>query len=135
MRSGARSATDRIHVFGHSWGGLLGQLYAKAHPKRVASLVLCCSMANMRRNVAGMESNIPEDYLAHMSLDAPVPILQGEQDVIRETNALLAERFPRATNVRIPDAAHCPWMEAPAAFSKAVLDFYRSVASAAPGWA
>lgn len=36
----------QIHIFGHSWGGLLGQLYAKAHPQQVASLVLCCSMGN-----------------------------------------------------------------------------------------
>ena len=46
----------RIHIFGHSWGGLLGQLYAKAHPKHVASLVLCCSMGNTGSRVAAMES-------------------------------------------------------------------------------
>ena len=34
---------SRMHLFGHSWDGLLGQLYAKAHPERVASMVLCCS--------------------------------------------------------------------------------------------
>src|SRR5262245_60281461 len=47
---------DRIHVFGHSWGGMLGQLYAMAHPDRVASLVLCCSRANTGSKVAAMES-------------------------------------------------------------------------------
>jgi len=46
----------RIHIFGHSWGGLLGQLYAKAHPQQVASLVLCCSMGNTGSRVAAMES-------------------------------------------------------------------------------
>jgi pimeloyl-ACP methyl ester carboxylesterase len=49
-------AADRIHIFGHSWGGLLGQLYAKTHPQHVASLVLCCSMANTGRRVAALES-------------------------------------------------------------------------------
>lgn len=52
----AHLGADRIHLFGHSWGGLLAQLYAKAHADRVASLVLCCSMANTGRNVAAMES-------------------------------------------------------------------------------
>src|SRR5512132_114681 len=32
---------DRLHLFGHSWGGLLAQLYAKAQPQHVASLALC----------------------------------------------------------------------------------------------
>jgi proline iminopeptidase len=34
---------DRWHVFGHSWGGLLAQRYAAAHPAQVESLVLCNS--------------------------------------------------------------------------------------------
>jgi proline iminopeptidase len=193
-----------IHLFGHSWGGLLGQLYAKTHPEHVASLVLCCSMANTGRKVAMMESKcvaerviakpkrsrvawaaagtlmqfpgelgdlgfgfimkqllphyvvrpeltppfnvnhgskrawretnravktLDDDYLAHMRLDVPVLIVQGEHDVIRETNAVLAERFPRATNVRIENAGHFPWVEQPATFSKTILDFYQKVAS------
>jgi len=198
----------RIHIFGHSWGGLLGQLYAKAHPHQVASLVLCCSMGNTGSRVAAMESKgiaervmarpkrsqlawavggmlmqfpgklgdlgfglalkqllpnyvvrperapkrfniyysskrawrgtnkavkaLGDDYLGTMSLDAPVLIVQGEHDVIRETNAVLAARFPTATNVRIPDTGHFPWVEEPAVFSKTVLDFYSRVASAAP---
>jgi pimeloyl-ACP methyl ester carboxylesterase len=68
-----------------------------------------------------------DDYLAGLSLEAPILIVQGEQDVIRETNAVLAERFPDAKNVRIPDASHFPWLEQPRAFSSALLDFYRSV--------
>jgi len=69
---------------------------------------------------------------ATMSLDAPVLIVQGEEDVIRETNAILASRFPAATNVRIPNTGHFPWVEEPAIFSKTLLEFYSSVASAAP---
>ena len=201
-------AADRIHLFGHSYGGLLGQLYAKTHPERVASLVLCCSMGTTGSRVAAMESKgiaervmakpkrsqlgwvfggtlmqlpgrlgdlgfglamkqllpnyvvrpelapknynvrhgskrawrgtnrsvkaLGDDYLGTMSLGAPVLIVQGEQDVIRETNAVLAARFPTAANVRIANAAHFPWLEQPEAFSKTVLDFYRRVASAAP---
>src|SRR5262245_17712336 len=198
---------DRLHLFGHSWGGLLGQLYAKAHPERVASLVLCCSMANTGTKVAAMESKgiaqrvmakpkrsqlgwvcagtlmqlpgklgdlgfglvmkqllpnyvvrperapkayniyfaskrawratsrsikaLGDGYLGQMSLSAPVLIVQGEQDVIRETNALLAARFPTAANVRIANTAHFPWVEEPAVFSRTVLDFYNNIVSAA----
>jgi proline iminopeptidase len=199
---------ERLHLFGHSWGGLLGQLYAKAHPQHVASLVLCCSMGNTGSRVAAMESKciaervlgepkrsqlawafagtlmqlpgklgdlgfglvmkqllphyvvrpelspkgfnihygskrawrgtnrsvkmLPDDHLGTMSLDAPVLIVQGEQDVIRETNAVLAARFPAAANVRIANAAHFPWLEQPAVFTKTLLDFYSTAASPAP---
>ena len=196
-------AADRIHIFGHSWGGLLGQWYAKSHPERVASLALCCSMANTGSRVAAMESKgiaervmakpkrsqvawvfagtlfqfpgalgdlgfglimkqllpnyvvrrelapkafnihycskrawrgtnasvkaLGDEYLATMSVDAPVLIVQGEHDPIRETNAVLAARFPAATNVRIANTGHFPWVEEPAIFSKTVLDFYGRV--------
>ncbi|NJD20773.1 MAG: alpha/beta fold hydrolase [Gemmatimonadetes bacterium] len=44
---GIRSALglERIHVLGHSWGGLLAMKYALAHPERTASLVLVSPMA------------------------------------------------------------------------------------------
>lgn len=38
---------ETMHVFGHSWGGLLAQLYASEHPERVASLVLANSAAGV----------------------------------------------------------------------------------------
>jgi proline iminopeptidase len=34
-------ALETMHVFGHSWGGLLAQLYAGQQPERVRSLCLC----------------------------------------------------------------------------------------------
>jgi proline iminopeptidase len=37
----------RIHLFGHSWGGLLAQLYASTYPQHVASMVLCSSAAGL----------------------------------------------------------------------------------------
>jgi proline iminopeptidase len=39
----AHLGIEQIHVFGHSWGGLLGQLYLAQHPDRVSSLFLCSS--------------------------------------------------------------------------------------------
>jgi pimeloyl-ACP methyl ester carboxylesterase len=67
-----------------------------------------------------------------MSVPAPVLILQGDRDVIRETNPLLAARFPDAANVPVENAGHFPWVEQPAAVAKVLLDFYSSVASATP---
>ena len=32
---------EKFHLFGHSWGGILAQLYASRHPKRIESLFLC----------------------------------------------------------------------------------------------
>lgn len=32
---------ERLHLFGHSWGGLLAQLYAAAYPAHTGSLFLC----------------------------------------------------------------------------------------------
>ena len=52
-----------------------------------------------------------------------------QADVLRETNSVLAARFPRAVNVLIDDAAHFPWLEQSEAFSKAVLGFYRDAAT------
>ncbi len=44
---GVREALDleRIHLVGHSWGGLLAMKYALAHPERLRSLVLVSPMA------------------------------------------------------------------------------------------
>jgi len=68
----------RSHLFGHSWGGLLGQLYAKAYPEHVASPVLCCSMANTGRNVAALESKcIAERVIDDLLREVKVGIRLG----------------------------------------------------------
>ena len=52
---------DQLHVLGHSWGGLLAQLYLARHPDRVASLCLLNSAAGVGRQWAQMEREV----LAH----------------------------------------------------------------------
>jgi proline iminopeptidase len=54
-------AVDRLHLFGHSWGGLLAPFYAKAYPQHVASLVLCCSIANTGPAFAALEQQALAD--------------------------------------------------------------------------
>ncbi len=42
-----RLGVERLHLFGHSWGGLLAQLYANRYPERVASMLLTNSAAGV----------------------------------------------------------------------------------------
>jgi pimeloyl-ACP methyl ester carboxylesterase len=65
-----------------------------------------------------------DGYLQQLPLDAPVLILQGRQDLIRETNTVLVERFPQAENVWIEDANHYLWLEKPDSFRETLVNFY-----------
>lgn len=65
-----------------------------------------------------------DDYLSQLTIDAPVLIVQGDQDVIRETNAVLAKRFPAAPDILIAQASHFPWLEQPDVFAGVMRDFY-----------
>jgi proline-specific peptidase len=38
---------ERVHVFGHSWGGMLGMLYAIGQPEGLASLIVESSPASV----------------------------------------------------------------------------------------
>jgi proline iminopeptidase len=49
---------ERLHLFGHSWGGLLGQLYAAAYPTRTSSLFLCNSSTGVGPDWKRMEGAV-----------------------------------------------------------------------------
>ncbi len=49
---------ERMHLFGHSWGGLLAQLYATAYPSRVASLFLSSPSTGVGRDWVAMEREV-----------------------------------------------------------------------------
>ncbi|MGY1617418.1 alpha/beta fold hydrolase [Geodermatophilus sp. SYSU D00691] len=49
---------ERVHLFGHSWGGLLAQLYLHAHPSRVRSVVLANSSAGVGTDWATMQREV-----------------------------------------------------------------------------
>jgi proline iminopeptidase len=46
---------ERVAVFGHSWGGIVAQLYAARHPDRVAKLCLCSSSIGLGSDWKAME--------------------------------------------------------------------------------
>jgi proline iminopeptidase len=57
---------ERIHLMGHSWGGLVAMHYAIAHPQRLESLILSNSIAaradlSQRENQLLAERLTPED--------------------------------------------------------------------------
>lgn len=63
---------QRVHVFGHSWGGMLAMEYALAQPGGLASLVLADTAASlpkwvseMRRLIADLPSEVQEALSRH----------------------------------------------------------------------
>jgi proline iminopeptidase len=46
---------ERLSLFGHSWGGLVAQLYGARHPDRVAKLCLCNSSVGLGSDWKAME--------------------------------------------------------------------------------
>jgi L-proline amide hydrolase len=55
---------DRVHIFGNSWGGMLGMEYALTHPHGLASLVIESSPASLHRWVSEanrLRAELPAD--------------------------------------------------------------------------
>jgi proline iminopeptidase len=46
---------ERLGLFGHSWGGMLAQLYAQRHPERVSKMFLCDSGIGLGEEWRAME--------------------------------------------------------------------------------
>ena len=49
---------EHLHLFGHSWGGMLAQLYATAHLSSVASLLLCSPTPGVGADWVAMERDV-----------------------------------------------------------------------------
>ena len=58
-----------FHLFGHSWGGLLAQLYCQQHPGTVKSLFLCNAMTGVGRDFVRMGLHLLKHY--HQAADPP----------------------------------------------------------------
>ena len=50
------------HILGHSWGGLLAQLYAQDYPETVKSLFLCNAMTGVGQDYLRMEPDLLRYY-------------------------------------------------------------------------
>lgn len=58
---------DRVHLYGHSWGGLLALAFHEAHPQIAASLVLASPLVDVARWVADADDLVallPEAHRA-----------------------------------------------------------------------
>jgi 3-oxoadipate enol-lactonase len=85
----------------------------------------------MRDIVAGAIDVTGEKFSSHSTLDqlgnikVPTLIISGDKDdpSILEAGEYLATTIPHAEKIVIPNAAHLPSIEKPAAFNQAVLDF------------
>lgn len=49
---------DKLHIIGHSWGGTLGQVYARTYPQNIASLYLMNSSVGLGKDWETMENNV-----------------------------------------------------------------------------
>jgi len=85
---------------------------------------------------AGLESAITcileadnTDIVSHLSM--PVTVLAGEHDTIApaEKTSRLASLIPNARRVIVPEAAHAPYLEKPAAFNQVLTDLLQGVAN------
>jgi proline iminopeptidase len=53
---------DRFHLFGHSWGGLLAQLYAGQYPETIQTLFLCNAMTGVGNGFLRMLGQLFKSY-------------------------------------------------------------------------
>ena len=104
---------ERWHVFGHSWGGVLAQLYAAAHADRVRSLLLCNSglgvgrdwsrtWAELARHNRATLGAAGSAELAAWQLAAGVPGPVGHVATARVFALVSRGHFARGRPARVP---------------------------------
>ena len=64
---------DRAHVYGQSFGGMVGQELALTRPERARTLILGCTHAGPRHVLRGKPSKVPEGRALALDVRAGVP--------------------------------------------------------------
>ena len=59
---------EQFHLFGHSWGGMLAQLYAIEQPEKLISLFLCNPSPGAGKQWKLMERKVLEFYWSRMNM-------------------------------------------------------------------
>ena len=148
----ARYGRDRLFLLGHSWGSLLGGLYALRRPEKLSAWLPVSQMVDFKRSEqvsaaeairrargAGREEDAErlaqelEQVLGGLSLDGcpprygvPVILTAGERDWT--TPYPLAAAYydtlsaPCKVFLSLPDAGHLPFRERPEEWSHILLD-------------
>ncbi len=93
---------DRVHLYGHSWGTILAVEYYRAHPDRVASLVLgsaALDIPEWNRHARELITTLPD------SMQRAIEIREAEQNYeAPDYQAALNEFYSRYVFLR-PNAA------------------------------
>ena len=90
-----RLGHERIHVIGHSLGGMIGPAYARAHPERVASLGLLSTAAGRNEEDRGKLSRVGaalEARGAAAMLDVLVERWYSDEFIARRPDAVEARK-------------------------------------------
>jgi proline iminopeptidase len=107
---------ERLKLLGHSWGGLVAQLYATRHPDRVARLCLCNSSIGLESDWKAMERAV----MAHNRRRSGLLgfVLLGLDQVLAMLPGAAGDRSARRLMARVwqnyfdpPDAAPVPSRE------------------------
>lgn len=104
---------ERLKLFGHSWGGLVAQLYATRYPDRVLSLCLCSSSIGLGSDWRAMERAV----MAHNRRRSGLPgfMLLGVDQLLAMLPGRVGDRSASRMMARVwrnyfdpPDSAPVP---------------------------
>ena len=121
-RIGQHLELSSFHLFGHSWGGLYAQLYAKACPEKIMSLFLCSPASGCGREIWKLTER--EVFLYNqkrsgtiewigMGLNSMLGIL-GSSQAYRKLFRQVILNYHKGYNVEPPDPEKLAGINAPA---------------------